>query len=46
MHELAEKNQEGLLAEAEKEILDNYIKVGDLLAILQSKARKALKRST
>src|SRR5262245_25941394 len=44
MHELAAKNQEGRLSEAEKEVLDNYVKVGDLLAILQSKARKVLKR--
>jgi hypothetical protein len=44
MHELAVKNQEGRLSETEREVLDNYIKVGDLLAILQSKARKVLKK--
>jgi hypothetical protein len=43
MHELAVKNQEGALAAAEHEELHNYIKVGHLLAILQSKARQARK---
>jgi hypothetical protein len=43
MHDLAEKNREGQLTDAEREELDNYVKVGDLLAILQSKARKLLK---
>jgi hypothetical protein len=44
MHELAVKNQAGALAAAEQEELHNYIKVGHLLAILQSKARQALKQ--
>jgi hypothetical protein len=43
MHELAVKNQEGTLSTAELEELDNWVKVGDLIAILQSKARKILK---
>jgi hypothetical protein len=43
MHELALKNQDGQISPAELEELDNYIKVGDLLALLQSKARKLLK---
>jgi hypothetical protein len=45
MHELAVKNQEGQISSEELEELDNYIKVGDLLAILQSKARQSLKKS-
>ncbi len=45
MHELARKNREERLTEAERDALDNYVKVGDLLAILQSKARVLLKRS-
>lgn len=45
MHELAMKNQEGKLSKQEGEELDNYVKVGDLLAILQSKARKLLKQT-
>jgi hypothetical protein len=45
MHALALKNQENHLSREELDELDNYIKVGDLLAILQSKARKFLKAS-
>jgi hypothetical protein len=44
MHELAAKNQERRLTDAESEEFDNYVKVGDLVAILQSKARKLLKQ--
>jgi hypothetical protein len=43
MHELAVKNQAGQLSPPEAAELDSYIKVGDLVAILQSKARKFLK---
>jgi hypothetical protein len=43
MHELAVKNQEGRITSEELQELDGYIKVGDLLAILQSKARRLLK---
>jgi hypothetical protein len=46
MHELATRNQDGELSAAELREFDNYIKVGDLIAILQSKARQRLKRST
>jgi hypothetical protein len=42
MHELAVKNQEGRISAEELDELDNYIKVGDLLAILRLKARNAL----
>jgi len=45
MRELARKNQDGRLSPEETDELDSYIKVGDLLAILQSKARKLLKKS-
>jgi hypothetical protein len=45
MHELAEKNQRGLITPGELDELDNYIRAGDLLALLQSRARKTL-RST
>jgi hypothetical protein len=43
MHQLARKNQAGILSDEEREALDNYVIVGDLIAILQSKARKLLK---
>jgi hypothetical protein len=42
MHELAEKNQEGKISPAELEELDGYVRAGDVLAILQLKARRAL----
>jgi hypothetical protein len=44
MHELAVANQQGALSPEEKEELHNYFKVGHLLAVLQSKARQALKK--
>jgi hypothetical protein len=40
MKELAARNRAGGLAAEELEELDNFIRVGDLLATLQSKARK------
>ena len=43
MKELARKNREGEISAEELRELDSYIKAGDLLAILQSKARKFLK---
>jgi hypothetical protein len=42
MEELAQRNQQGRLTAQEREELANYVKVGDLLAILHSKARRAL----
>ena len=44
MHELAVKNQQGRISASELEALDNYIKTGDLLALLQSRARRTLKK--
>ncbi|HKB03132.1 MAG TPA: hypothetical protein VKD90_12980 [Gemmataceae bacterium] len=46
MAELAERNQEGRLAAAEREELFGYVSAGDLLALLQSKARKTLRSKT
>lgn len=43
MKELARKNREGCISAAELDELDSYVRVGDLLAILQSKARRLLK---
>ena len=45
MHELAAKNQEGKLSRQEQEELLGYAKAGCLLGILQSKARKSLKKA-
>lgn len=44
MQELAARNQEGTLSADEKEELQHYVKAGHLLALLQSKARKSLKK--
>ena len=46
IHELAQRNQKGELTRQELDELDDFIKAGDLLAILQSKARKFLKQAT
>jgi hypothetical protein len=43
MHQLAGKNQEERASPEELEDLESYIKVADLVAILQSKARKFLR---
>jgi len=43
MNRLAAKNREGKLTPAEEEELDNFIRVGQTLGILQSKARRSLK---
>jgi hypothetical protein len=45
MHELAEKNQEGELTEAERDELLGFAKAGCLLGILHSRARRALRKS-
>ncbi len=43
MNKLAAKNRAGRLTAAESDELDNYIRVGQTLGILQSKARRSLK---
>jgi hypothetical protein len=45
MHELAVRAQEGTLTAAEEFEIDGYERVGTLLSIWKSKARKALKTS-
>jgi hypothetical protein len=44
MNALAEKSRQGTLTENELHTLENYCHVGDLLGILQSKARMNLKK--
>lgn len=41
MNELAAKNRDGKLTASEEQELDNYIRVGQTLGILQSKARRS-----
>lgn len=43
MNRLAAKNRDGKLKQIEEEELNNYIRVGQTLGILQSKARRSLK---
>jgi hypothetical protein len=43
MRELAEKNQQGISSSKEQEELQNYVVVGHMLALLNSKARRSLK---
>jgi hypothetical protein len=42
MHDLAVRNQQGALSPAEAEVLFAFCRAGEVLAILQSKARRAL----
>ena len=44
MHDLAVRNQNDALSPREKEELIGFAKAGTLLSILQSKARRTLKR--
>jgi hypothetical protein len=44
MHELAVKNQDGVLAPPEGTEMENYRNVGFLLDLMHSKARRALKK--
>jgi hypothetical protein len=44
MNQLAARNREGKLKQAEEEELTNYIRVGLTLGILRSKARQTLKK--
>ncbi len=44
MNELAERNQEGALAVAEREELMTNVRTGHLLAMLHAKARKSLSK--
>ena len=43
MHELSAKAQEGTLSGREQAQLDNFERVGHLINLMQSKARRSLK---
>ncbi len=45
MNQLSELARQGKLTNEEKSELDSYIHVGNLLAVMQSKGRRALQRS-
>jgi hypothetical protein len=44
VHELGQKANEGLLTPKEREEYDAYISANEIIALLQAKARKVLKR--
>ena len=44
MHDLAERNGEGKLLPLEKEELEGYIRVANVLGLLHAKARRSLKK--
>ena len=44
MNQLAEKNRCGAITAKEERDLDNYIRVGQTIGILKSKARQTLRR--
>jgi hypothetical protein len=46
MAELSAKASAGALTSAEEAELDEYLRVADLLALMQSKARRCLKRAS
>jgi hypothetical protein len=46
MNELSELARQGKLTTQEQAELDSYLHVGNLLAVIQSKGRRALQRST
>jgi hypothetical protein len=44
MQQLAERSEAGLLTDEEQAEFDGYLHVGNLLSVMQSKARVALRR--
>jgi hypothetical protein len=46
MNELSEVARQGKLTSQEQAELDSYLHVGNLLAVIQSKGRRALQRSS
>lgn len=46
MNELSELAREGELTNEQQSELDSYLHVGNLIAIMQSKGRRALRRSS
>jgi hypothetical protein len=46
MNELAEKNNRGVLSEAEHQELEKYLRVGSFLNLLHAKARLSLQNSS
>ena len=45
MHDLAQRNGEGQLGASEKQELESYIRVANVLAFLHAKARRSLQKT-
>jgi hypothetical protein len=45
MRELADKNNRGELTDADRAVMESYLRVGDFMSLVQAKARISLKRS-
>jgi len=43
MHQLAERSESGTLTDEERAEFDSYLRVGNLLAVMQSRARVVLR---
>lgn len=46
MNELAEKNRQGSIAPSERDLLESYLRVGNILNLIHAKARCALAEPT
>jgi hypothetical protein len=45
MRLLADKNNRGELTDADRAVMESYLRVGDFMSLVQAKARISLKRS-
>ena len=45
MRVLADKNNRGELTDADRAVMESYLRVGDFMSLVQAKARISLKRS-
>lgn len=45
MRELLQRNNAGTISPAEKQTLDNYLRVGEFIDLVQAKARITIKKS-
>ena len=43
VRKLQDKNNEGTISDAERQLLESYVRVGQLVAVMQAKARLSLK---
>ncbi len=46
MNELAERNNQGLLSEVERQEMERYLRVGNFLNLLHAKARQSLQNQS